>query len=248
MILLGSVKGRLIALHLIAVLAVCVVLPLALYWRIDAAARGLHERALRDQADEIAQYLRRLPDGTWSLELPEELREQYSADYNRYGFAIIAKSGHVLFSSREHDEPLFTADPRSDRPGYFEHDVGTSHLFGASVPVAVGGETLWIQISEDEKHRDVLIDDIVAEFLPHVAWVIIPILLILVCVDLVIFSRALRPLAEASTLARRISPSADRPPPARSTHAARSGISGFCRQRGIGAAGARLHHPARISR
>ena len=50
MFVLGSIKFRLIALHLIAVLAVAVVLPLALYWRIDATARALHERALREQA------------------------------------------------------------------------------------------------------------------------------------------------------------------------------------------------------
>jgi len=65
---------------------------------------------------------------------------------------------------------------------------------------------LWLQISQDQAHRDVLIDDIVAEFLSHVAWVIIPILLVLVCIDLVIFGRALRPLVEASTLVQRISP------------------------------------------
>ena len=65
---------------------------------------------------------------------------------------------------------------------------------------------LWLQISQDQAHRDVLIDDIVAEFLPHVACVIIPILLVLVCIDLVIFGRALRPLVEASTLVQRINP------------------------------------------
>jgi hypothetical protein len=41
-----------------------------------------------------------------------------------------------------------------------------------------------VQISQDQAHRDVLIDDIVAEFLPHVAWVIIPILLVLLGIDL----------------------------------------------------------------
>jgi hypothetical protein len=168
-------------------------------------ARGLHERTLRDQADQIAQYLHPRPDGNLSLDLPDSLRQLYSAGYERYGFAIATKSGYVLFSTRAHDEPLFAADPRRDQPSYFEDDVGSSRMFGASVPTVVGGETLWIQISQDQAHRDVLIDDIVAEFLPHVAWVVIPILLVLACIDLIIFGRALQPLMEASTLAQRIS-------------------------------------------
>jgi signal transduction histidine kinase len=206
MFVLGSIKFRLIALHLIAVLAVAVVLPLALYWRIDATARALHERALREQAQQIAAYLHHLPDGAWALGLPDSIRDLYSAGYGRYGFAILTQSGEVLFSSREHDEPLFRSDPRRDRPSYFERDVGEARLFGASVPIEVGSATLWVQISQDQAHRDVLIDDIVAEFLPHVAWVVIPILAVLLGIDLLIFGRTLRPLEAASTLAQQIGP------------------------------------------
>jgi signal transduction histidine kinase len=195
-----------VALHLIAVLVVCVVLPLALYWRVDATARSLHERALREQAEQIAHYLHRGADGTWSLNLPENLRELYSINYARYGFAIISTSGQVLFSNRAENEPLFRADPRRNEPSYFERDGGASRLFGASVPVTFGDSKIWVQISQDQAHRDVLIDDIVEEFLPHVAWVVVPILLVLVCIDLMIFGRALRPLLDASALAQRISP------------------------------------------
>jgi signal transduction histidine kinase len=201
-----SIKGRLIALHLIAVLAVAVVLPLALYWRVDATARALHERALREQAEQIARYLRRLPDGTWALDLPDNLRQLYSASYDRYGFAILTRSGQVLFSSREHDEPLFSSRLTGNRPIYGERDVGRSRYFDASVPITVGSEPLWVQISQDQAHRDVLIDDIVAEFLPHVAWVVVPILAVLLGIDFVIFGKALRPLAEASMMAQQIGP------------------------------------------
>lgn len=93
MFVLGSIKLRPIALHLIAVLAVAVVLPLALYWRVNATAQALHERALREQAQQIAAYLHRLPDGNWALDLPNSVRELYSAGYARYGFAILTQSG-----------------------------------------------------------------------------------------------------------------------------------------------------------
>jgi signal transduction histidine kinase len=205
-ILFGSIKGRLIAMHVIAMVAAAVVLPLALYWRVDTTARDLHERALRQQAEQIAQYLHREADGNWTLDLPENLRHLYSISYDRYGFAVLTGSGRVLFSSRGADEPLFPEQPRSDQPTYGERDVGKSRFFDASVPVAVGSDTLWVQISQDQAHRDVLIDDIVADFLPHVAWVIVPILLGLLGIDLAIFRNALHPLEEASALAQKIGP------------------------------------------
>jgi signal transduction histidine kinase len=206
MMLLNSIKGRLIALHLIAVLAAAVVLPLALYWRVDATARALHERALREQAEEIGEYLHRAPDGTWSLDLPDRLRQLYSTNYARYGFAILTQSGQVLFSTRGAGDPLVHPIPRGDGPSYFERDVGKARYFGAIVPANVQSVALWVQIEQDQAHRDVLIDDIVAEFLPHVAWVVLPILLGLLGIDLVIFGKALHPLEEASALAQRISP------------------------------------------
>jgi signal transduction histidine kinase len=74
------------------------------------------------------------------------------------------------------------------------------------VPTRIESTTVWIQISQDQAHRDVLIDDIVAEFLPHVAWVIMPILLVLLGIDFLIFRGVLRPLEAASMLARQIGP------------------------------------------
>jgi hypothetical protein len=190
---------------MIAVLVIAIILPLALYWRIDVTARTLHENALREQAHHLAEYLKLLPDGRWGLELPPNLRDLYSSAYGRYGFAVLTRLGQSLVSSRTHDEPLFRSDPRRSRTTYFVRHVGTARLFGASVPVQVGSATLWVQISEDEAHRDVLIDDIVAEFLPNVAWVILPILLALFGIDFLIFGQMLRPLEAASARARQIS-------------------------------------------
>jgi signal transduction histidine kinase len=206
MVLLNSVRRRLVVLHLTAVIAVGVTLPLVLDWRVDATARALHERALREQAQQIAQYLHSEPDGHWSLELPSELRELYSRSYDRYGFSVVTASGYVLFSNYQNDLPLFRHDPHSQQPTYFAGDDRQARLFGASVPITSGGATLWLHITEDEAHRDVLIDDIVAEFLPLTILVIIPILLGLVSADLYIVGRALEPLTRASRLAQLISP------------------------------------------
>ncbi|MBV8578754.1 MAG: sensor histidine kinase N-terminal domain-containing protein, partial [Acetobacteraceae bacterium] len=193
-------------MHVIAVLAAAVVLPLALYWRIETTARHLHERALREQAAQIAQYLHRQANGDWTLVLPEQLRHLYSTGYERYGFAILAASGQVLFSNNDVNQPLLHIKHLQERPTYFERQVEQSRLFGATIPIVIDGQTVWVQVSEDEAHRDVLIDDVVASFLPHVAWVVVPILLALLGVDLLIFRKALHPLEEASLLAQQIGP------------------------------------------
>jgi hypothetical protein len=97
MIRFGSIRQRLIAMHFIAVLAAALVLPMVLYWRVDTTAQSLHERALREQAGQILRYLHQRTDGGWTLDLPDRVRQLYSAGYERYGFAILRRDGQVLF-------------------------------------------------------------------------------------------------------------------------------------------------------
>jgi signal transduction histidine kinase len=55
-------------------------------------------------------------------------------------------------------------------------------------------------------HRDVLIDDILAEFFTRVGWITGPILVLLLIIDVVIFRRAMQPIVAASALAEEIDP------------------------------------------
>jgi signal transduction histidine kinase len=64
-----------------------------------------------------------------------------------------------------------------------------------------------VQVAQDLAHRDVLIDDIVADFFPRVGWITAPIQPLLLGIDVLIFRRALTPIVAASTLAERIGPS-----------------------------------------
>jgi signal transduction histidine kinase len=206
MIRFRSISQRLIAMHVAAILAATVALPLVLYWRIDTTARRLHERALREQAEQIAGFVHRSNTGAWRFDLPPPLQQLYSVGYNRYGFAILTGSGEMLFGNGGISGPEAGAAPRSERPAYFQRSVNEARLFGVSVPFSIDGTQVWVQVTEDEAHRDVLIDDIVASFLPHAAWVVAPILLILLGIDLLIFRNALQPLQIASDRARQIGP------------------------------------------
>ncbi|HEV2098888.1 MAG TPA: HAMP domain-containing sensor histidine kinase, partial [Stellaceae bacterium] len=76
----------------------------------------------------------------------------------------------------------------------------------ATIAVDYGGHSIRVQVVEDVLHRDVLIDDILAQFLTHVGWITAPILLLLLVIDFFIFRRAMNPIVAASALAEEIGP------------------------------------------
>jgi signal transduction histidine kinase len=112
----------------------------------------------------------------------------------------------VLFSSLRDHAPLFPADTRSSALEFLQQRRGDATVSGASVRKTIGDRTVWIQTGEDLANRDVLIDDIVADFYKNVGWITLPILLVLLMADIAIFRRALRPLREASEIAADIGP------------------------------------------
>lgn len=200
-----SVVGRTIALHLVAIAVTSICMPFALYLMLKHAAEDLHDRALREQADEILHYVAPAPDGTLRLKLPGPLAELYSEAYGRYAFAVLDDTGAVQFSSLSSRRALAGPEDRRPDVSYFSRRNG--EIYGVSLPAEAAGRRLWVQVSQDLAHRDVLIDDIVADFFTRVGWITAPILLLLLVFDVLIFRRALRPIVAASTLAERIGPS-----------------------------------------
>ena len=201
-----SVVARTITLHLLAIAVTSLFMPLALYLMLKQAAEALHDRALREQAAEIVGYLASGPEGGLRLNLPAPLAELYSEAYGRYAFAVLDERGKVLFSSLSAKQAIADAVQPVRDAAYFSTRRGAAELYGVSLPTEIAGHKLWVQVSQDLAHRDVLIDDIVADFFPRVGWITAPILLLLLIIDVVIFRRALKPIVAASALAARIGP------------------------------------------
>jgi signal transduction histidine kinase len=201
-----SITSRLIWMHVIAIGITSICMPLALYGLLKTTADDLHQRALRDYAATIAHYLTVHPDGRLALDLPAGLRELYSESYGRYAYAVLDQDGRVLFSSLNNDAAIFPADRRSDQAAFLQRGSGAASIYGASIPMRIDGRPVWVQVAQDLAHRDVLIDDIVADFFLRVGWITLPILLILLAIDIVIFRRALRPVLQASEMTREIGP------------------------------------------
>jgi len=201
-----SIFARIIFLHVIAMVITAMFMPLVLYWFLRSAANDLHRQAMRDQGELLALHLASSADGQLTLDLPPALRDLYSQAYGRYAYAVIDGEGRVLFSSREGNAAIFPDDLRSSEVAFLETRQGKAAISGVSIPKQIGGRTVWIEAGEDLAHRDVIIDDIVAEFFKRVGWITLPILLLLLAIDVAIFRRALRPLLKASEMAKEITP------------------------------------------
>ena len=187
----ASLTSRIVFLHIVAVTIAAVFLPISLLWLLNSEIDQLHREAMRDQADVLGEKLAIGPDGKVVLNLPESLKDLYSEAYGRYRYDIYGADGRVLFSSH--------------RDGAVK-PASSDMIAGASVTRDVGGDALRIHVAEDLSHRDVITDDIVANFFRRVGWITIPILLLLLATDIVIFRRAVAPLLRASEEARNIGP------------------------------------------
>src|SRR5215475_8300126 len=206
MISFRSIFSRIIFLHVIALVITAIFMPLVLYYFFKWAANDLHDQAMREQAEVVAHYLVLRPDGSWTLDLPPALHDVYSQAVGRYAYAVLDDTGRVLLSSLKDRSPIFSADPRSSDVAYLETRRSNASVSGVSLLKEMDGRRVWVQVGEDLAHRDVIIDDIVADFFKRVGWITLPMLLFLLAIDIVIFRRALRPLLNASEMAKKINP------------------------------------------
>lgn len=203
-----SILSRIVVLHIVAVIVAAFVLRSVLHWSLILDVEKLQLGTMATQIDMFARHLTPPSAGGWALKLPAGVRDQYSDAYGRYRYAIIDASGAVIFSSRGGKTPLFAIDPNAT--GLVPHRAPTPRggvtIAGASARRDIGGYPVWIQVAEELSHRDVIVDDVLANFLQQVVWIIVPVLLLLLGADIVIFRLAFRPLHRASDRAKHISP------------------------------------------
>ncbi|MGY3239828.1 signal transduction histidine kinase [Bradyrhizobium sp. USDA 4472] len=183
-----SLISRIVFLHIIAVAVVAIFLPLVLFWLLSSEIDQLHRAAMRAHAETLAERIAVQPDGKVTFNLPDSLRGLYSEAYGRYQYDIRDADGRLLFSSHRKTSDFATET-------------------SADVTQTIGDTTVRIHVAEDLSHRDVITDDIVSNFFRRVGWITIPILLILLATDIIIFRRAIAPLWKASELASNIGPS-----------------------------------------
>lgn len=200
-----SIISTIISLHLLAIVVATAFMPIALFLLLRSAAVDLQHRSLRENVGLVSHYLSVREDGSLALDLPDELRTLFSETYGRYSYSIIDATGRILFSSRS-DRSAVSSNKLESFPSFFEKKHAGADLVGALVPVDVSNKKVWVEVTQDLAHRDALIDDIVRDFFYRVGWIVLPIFLVLLGIDVAIFRRALKPLHRASEMADQISP------------------------------------------
>lgn len=190
-----SLIWRIVFLHIVAVAVVAIFLPLVLFWLLNSEIDQLHRDAMRAQAEVLAERIVAQPDGLLTFNLPDSLKGLYSEAYGRYQYDIRDAGGNLLFSSRRKTGTAAAAPPPLSET-----------ISGAGVTRTIDGKVIRIRVAEDLAHRDVIIDDIVSNFFRRVGWITIPILLVLLGIDIIIFRRAVAPLWKASEEASNIGP------------------------------------------
>jgi signal transduction histidine kinase len=201
-----SILSRIMLLHGLAVVVTAIFIPLALTWALDADVENLQRWAMREEARSLAHHLVPGRDGRWSLDLAPGMRSQFSEAYGRYAYAVLDEEGRVLFSSRKDGTAIFPNDDRSSDLTFLEVVRDARTLFGASLQKEVDGHIVWVQVGENLGHRSVHVDDVVANFYKRVGWITVPILLVMLATDIVIFRRAVQPLLVISGRAEHIGP------------------------------------------
>jgi signal transduction histidine kinase len=200
-----SIISRILWLHVIVIIVASIAIPLTFYVLLATETDALHQRAMREQADRIVARLS-YADGDWRLDASDGMRALYSEAYGRYAYTVLDGDGHVVLTSRRSGEPLFPTDRPRLEPATLKASSDGGLIAGVAVPTTVDGRKVWIEVAETMSHRDVLTDDVVSNFFTAVAWVALPILLLVIVIDAMIIRRSFRPVLMVSRQAREIGP------------------------------------------
>jgi signal transduction histidine kinase len=203
----GSTFSRIIWLQVAAIAATSVIMPVSVLLLLNRTVTAYQHRLLRQHEQSLLRALSRDHTGL-VLRLPDNLRDLYARGSDGFAFAVLDQAGHVRFSSAQDGRALSSTNPMGAQTVWFTNRIRQGPDYqGASFPEQVDGQRVWIQIGQNLEDPDVVIDDIMAHFIPQIAWLTLVILLLLLTADVVIVRRALIPVLRASRMAQDISPS-----------------------------------------
>jgi len=203
----NSLLSRIVWLHVLAIGIAAVALPISTYFLLSDIATEFENQTLREHAGIVAKYIEAGPDGSLSVNLPADLGTFYADAVSGFALTVMDGSGRVLFSSLPGALAPMSLDTDSDGPNYFQRSNNGARYYGANIPAERGEQTVWIQLTQNVEHPDVIVDDIVANFLRRVSFITLPIMLLLILIDIAIVRQALKPVKYASNLAQAIGPS-----------------------------------------
>jgi signal transduction histidine kinase len=195
---ISSLQSRIILFHLLAIVLATIAVPLANYLVINRSANLFEARILRSHAEQVAGYLKKDAQGQWRLALPPDLSALYGQGLEGLSYAVRGQDRRlIVISGKDSDAALVT--PRSS--------LSQMSRDGAQVyAVSVDHDGVSVTVAQNAQYPDVILDDIMADYLSRIGWFTVAILALLLAVDIVIIRRALHPVVRASRIASAIDP------------------------------------------
>jgi signal transduction histidine kinase len=200
---LDSLQARIAFFHLLAIAIAAVLVPLANYLLITQSTNQFETRTLRDHATTIDRYLSPTPQG-WRLDLPDDLRALYAHGMDGLSYAVVNADGRPLFVSGP-DGGAAAAPASAGYLAQYAHNG--SRFYSFALQRGSANAALWIKVSQDTQHPDVIFDDIVSHYLGRIGWFTVAILALLLAIDIVVIRTALAPVLRSSQTAGSINPS-----------------------------------------
>jgi signal transduction histidine kinase len=198
-----SAFSQIVWLQVLAVAATSLVMPIAIYVFLERTVADYQVKMLGERAQVLLKAMTPGPQGR--VMLPSSLTEPYAQEISGFAFSISDGGGRLLISSAT-DRLALAPLPATRASQMFRRKTGKGAYVGVSVPEDFHGQPIWIQVEQNQDNPDVVLDDVLARFLPAVIGLSVGVLLFLLLADIFIVRRALGPIVAASGLAGVISP------------------------------------------
>ena len=196
-----STFSQIIWLQVLAIATTSLAMPVGIFLFLDSTVTNYQVGMLRQHEQGLARALARSDRGPVP---PPEIQAPYAQGVGGFAYAVLDGSGHVLSSSQG---AALAPAPAARAVRIFRRRSGPVSYFGASFPETFQGRPIWVQVGQNLENPDVVMDDVLARFMPEVGWLSGALLTLLLAADIIIVRRALEPILRASELAGAISPS-----------------------------------------
>ena len=199
-----STFSQIVWLQVLAVAASTLIMPIAIYLFLERTVADYQIKMLGQREQVLLHAM--TPSQAAGVALPPSLTEPYAQEISGFAFSISDAAGRLLISSAA-DRGALGPLPAARQMALFRRKTGKGAYVGVSIPEDFHGRPIWIQVEQNQDNPDVVLDDVLARFLPAVVWLSAGVLLFLLVADIIIVRRALGPIVGASGMAGAISPS-----------------------------------------
>jgi signal transduction histidine kinase len=175
-----------------------------LYIKATHVQNYLEQRALVQQAREIADFISTGENGSIVLNLPPRLSEAYNSVKSSYRYAVRDEAGRIVAASGRGigPVPLLMGNQRR----VYEQGSGDTRIVGAAIETTFDQRTFTTQVEQITPRLQSINAAVFNEFVADGGWLIIVFLLVQLGISVFTVRRGLLPLVELSALAGRISP------------------------------------------